>query len=113
MEQKRVAGQYVREGLDGDGGAAKEKMALGTLKPKNCRTYTRTKVEEALPDIVERFVEEAKKGSVPHTKILTNLSGLDKAGSPQAKRRRGPSVVRQLLDSLSRESENEVGSGSL
>ena len=32
---------------------------------------------EAMPDIVDRFVQEAKKGSIPHVKALTALGGMD------------------------------------
>ena len=105
MERKRVAGRFIREGLDGDGGAqAIEKKGVGGApKPKHCRTFTRAKVAEALPEIVDRFVEEAKKGSIAHTKMLANLGGLDKGDAPQEKKRRGKSVVRKLLDDLGRE----------
>lgn len=105
MDRKRVAGRYVREGLDGDGGAEPaEKTGLGGApKPKHCRTFTRAKVAEALPKIVETFVEEAKKGSIPHTKLLTALGGLDKAETPVAKKRRGKSTVGKLLEKMLQE----------
>jgi hypothetical protein len=112
MDRKRVAGRFVRQGLDGDGGAkdggAKaegKKAAVGAPRPKSCRTFTRARVAEALPEIVERFVEEAKNGSIAHAKLLANLGGLDKGEAPQEKKRRGKSVVRLLLDDLAREPE--------
>jgi hypothetical protein len=107
MERKRVGGRFVREGLDGDGGAqsAESKRAGGAPQPKACRTFTRAKVAEALPEIVERFVEEAKNGRIAHAKLLANLGGLDKGEAPQEKKRRGKSVVRLLLDDLAREPE--------
>src|SRR5580693_902388 len=107
MERKRVAGRFIREGLDGDGGARPiEKKGLdGAPRPNSCRTFTRAKVAEALPEIVDRFVEEAKKGSIAHAKMLTNLGGLDKGEMPERKKRRGKSVVGQLLESLSRQPE--------
>jgi hypothetical protein len=110
MDRKRVAGRFVRQGLDGDGGAkdggAKvegKKVAVGAPRPKQCRTFTRARVAEALPEIVKAFVEEAKKGSIAHTKMLAHLGGLDKGDAPQEKKRRGKSVVRKLLDDLARE----------
>jgi hypothetical protein len=110
MERRRVAGRFVRQGLDGDGGAGsagtkaeEKKAAVGAPRPKCCRTFTRDRVAEALPAIVERFVEEAKKGSIAHAKMLTNLGGLDKSDAPQEKKRRGKSVVRKLLDDLARD----------
>jgi hypothetical protein len=110
MERKRVAGRFVRQGLDGDGGARAEgkKAAVGAPRPMLCRTFTRARVAEALPEIVERFVEEAKKGSIAHAKMLTNLGGLDKGEAPQEKKRRGKSVVGLLLEDLARESEGKA-----
>ena len=113
MERKRVAGRFVREGLDGDRGVqgfekqdagAKEAKAKAPL-PKACRTFTRARVAEALPDSLERFVEEAKKGSIAHAKMLANLGGLDKGEQPVATKRRGKSVVGKLLDKMAREPE--------
>ena len=49
-----------------------KKSAGGAPRPKHCRTFTRAKVAEALPEIVETFVEEAKKGSIAHAKMLTD-----------------------------------------
>jgi hypothetical protein len=108
VERKRVAGRFVREGLDGDGGiqtAEKKASAAGAPRPKYCRTFTRAKVAEALPDIVGKFVEEAKKGSIAHTKMLANLGGLDKGEIPERKQRRGKSAVGRLLESLVKQPE--------
>ncbi len=105
MERKRVAGRFVRQGLDGDGGiqSGENKGVGGAPKPKYCRTFTRAKVAEALPEIVERFVEEAKKGSIAHAKMLTTLGGLDKADTPEVKKRRGKSAVGKLIEKMMQE----------
>jgi hypothetical protein len=107
MDRKRVEGKFVRENLDGDGGAQPaEKPGLGGApKPKHCRTFTRAKVAEALPEIVRTFVDEAKKGSIAHAKMLTTLGGLDKAETPAVKKRRGKSTVGKLLEKMLREPE--------
>ena len=49
MERKRVAGRFVREGLDGDRAEKQDvsKGVGGAPRPKNCRTFTRAKVAEA------------------------------------------------------------------
>ncbi len=112
MERKRVAGRFVRAGLDGDGGAkAGEKRGSGVApKPKQCRTFTRKKVAEALPDIVETFVEEAKKGSIAHAKMLAVLGGLDKADKSETqvvKKRRGKSAMTLLLEQMGRKPEQK------
>jgi hypothetical protein len=118
VERKRVAGRFVRQGLDGDsgvqgagkkdavdGGAGANGTAVKGPRPKFCRTFTRARVAEALPEIVERFVEEAKKGSIAHAKMLANLGGLDKGEMPAESKRRGKSVVGQLLEKMAREPE--------
>jgi hypothetical protein len=97
MERKRKAGRFVRE--DGvDDVTVEKKTLVGAPRPKYCRTYARKRVAEALPEIVDAFAKEAKKGSVAHMKMLANLGGLDKGETPAVKRRRGKSVVRRLLD---------------
>ena len=97
MERKRRAGRFVRE--DGVDDVKQEtKAAVGAPRPRYCRTFTRKRVAEALPEIVKAFAEEAKKGSVAHMKMLANLGGLDKGELPVVKKRRGKSVVRRLLE---------------
>jgi hypothetical protein len=111
MERKRVAGRFVREGLDGDGGAEPVEKKGGAPRPKHCRTFTRAKVAEALPEIVDRFVEEAKKGSIAHTKMLTTLGGLDKGEAPAVKKRRGKSAVGKLLEKIMQEPKGGASAG--
>jgi hypothetical protein len=105
MERKRVAGRFVREGLDGEGGnqPLEKKDRGGAPRPKHCRTFTRAKVAEALPEIVDRFVEEAKKGSIAHAKMLTALGGLDKSDAPEVRKRRGKSAVGKLIEKIMQE----------
>jgi len=110
MERKRVAGRFVRESLDCDGGVqpARNEGAGRAPRPKQCRTFTRAKVAEALPEIVQTFVEEAKKGSIAHAKMLTTLGGLDSARSskgetPEVKKRGGKSAVLKLMEKMRRE----------
>ena len=107
MERKRVAGRFVREGLDGDGGAEVGAKKPGAApRPKQCRTFTRKRVAESLPDILEAFVKEAKNGSIAHAKLLTVLSGFDKADKGEStgvKKRRGKSMVGLLMERLAQE----------
>jgi trimeric autotransporter adhesin len=87
VERERVAGRFVREGLDGDGGAqpaegdaaAVDGLSAKAPRPKFCRTFTRARVAEALPVIVNRFVEEAKKGSIAHVKMLGDPTSANQA----------------------------------
>jgi acetyl-CoA carboxylase alpha subunit len=111
MRKRRADGRFVR----GPGVGAEKVLVevervggteTGTTKelpaaPRSryCRTYTRNRVAEALPDIVEKFVEQAKLGSVPHAKALAALGGLDKGDViPAVVRRRGKSLGRQLME---------------
>jgi len=107
MERKRKAGRFVREdGVDvvkADGEEQEKKALVGAPRPKYCRTYTRKRVAEALPEIVDAFAKEAKKGSVAHMKMLSNLGGLDKGEMPVVKKRRGKTTVGRLLERLKKE----------
>lgn len=108
MERKRVNGRFVREGLDGDGGAKPKPKESGVVapRPRYCRTFTRARIAEALPDIVETFTEKAKEGSIAHAKVLIKIGGLDTGDvTPKATKRRGKSVVRLLLENLRDESD--------
>jgi hypothetical protein len=113
MTRKRVAGRFVREDAKGeaDGGTVSKannragveakKVAVGAPRPRYCRTFTRARVAEALPEIVERFAEEAKKGSIAHVKVLMKIGGLDTGDVvPKAAKRRGKSVIQALLENL-------------
>jgi len=113
MTRKRVAGRFVREDAKGDAdngavsgannkaGVEAKKVAVGAPRPRYCRTFTRARVAEALPEIVERFAEEAKKGSIAHVKVLMKIGGLDTGDVvPKATKRRGKSVIQALLENL-------------
>jgi len=115
MVRKRVAGRFVRETADGaevevaatDGAAGQVERTVLTAAPraKHCRTYTKKRVAEALPAIAERFVEEAKKGSIQHAKVLIRLSGLDGKDVPRQAKRRGKSLAGRLLEELRKKPE--------
>ena len=113
MTKKRVAGRFVREDAksEADNGAVSgannkakgeaKKAAVGAPRPRYCRTFTRARVAEALPEIVERFAEEAKQGSIAHVKVLMKIGGLDTGDVvPKATKRRGKSVIQALLENL-------------
>jgi hypothetical protein len=73
-------------------------------RPHRCRSYTRKKLARAMPRIVAKFVEEAAAGSVPHTNFLAAFGGFDRrpevAVAPAARKPRGKSVARMLLDEV-------------
>ena len=106
MGRKRVAGRFASESVEENGAALNEKKGAG--KPprgSQCRIFTRDRVAEALPKIVDTFIEEAKKGSIAHTKLLTALGGLDKGDLPAVRKRRRKSAVTVLMEKMMQEPE--------
>ena len=97
MDRMRVAGRFVRQEAEGAEGETKRVRAP---RPKFCWTFTRNRLAEALPEIAERFVEEAKKGSIQHAKVLMRLGGLEGRDMPRPVKRRGKSSAGRLLEEL-------------
>lgn len=80
MLRERKTGRYCRETVTGEGmHEVKVRRSGRGEEVKFCRTVARTRVTQAIPEIVDRFVEEAKKGSIAHVKALTAMAGLDGA----------------------------------
>ena len=73
---------------------------MRSLQTHQVQAYVRRQLADALPDIVEKLVQEARTGSIPHAKILFVLSGIDKRDVPQA--RRSESLAALLLKELKR-----------
>jgi hypothetical protein len=106
MERKRVAGKFASENGEGNGETPNEAKGAGkSPRGSQCRAFTRNRVAEALPKIVDTFIEEAKKGSIAHTKLLTALGGLDKGDLPVVRKRRRKSAVTVLMEKMMREPE--------
>ncbi len=111
--RKRVKGRFVSEvGVGMEAEKHGEQRASGSrpLRPRQCLDFARRRMAEALPEIVERFIREAKLGSIPHAKALAAFSGFDKAGASiqhtRAKRRR-PGLTEMLMQELKRGREAE------
>jgi hypothetical protein len=92
----------VKEPVEVDG---EEKVVGRVLMPENCRSFAKRRVAEALPLIAEKFVEEAKKGSIQHAKVLMQLSGLDVKENPKHVRPKGKSLAGELLEALRKRQE--------
>ena len=115
--RRRVNGRFASK--DGSGPCAGKRTEGGAakkpLRPKQCRGYAQRRMAEALPDIVDRFIREAKQGSIAHAKALAALSGLDQVEAPnesarvraQARRRR--SLTEMLMQELKRGREEGDG----
>lgn len=80
MLRERRSGKFCREIVAGEGmHEVRVKRSGRGSEVKFCRTVARTRVTEAMPDIVDRFVEKAKEGSIAHVKALTAMGGMEKA----------------------------------
>jgi len=111
-----VKGRFASEGRAGDeeDGPLKERGSERAPRPKQCRSFTQRRMAEALPEIVDRFVKEAKLGSIAHAKALVSLSGLDRAEAPRrdgpvaARRRKQHGLADRLLEELKRGCEADA-----
>lgn len=72
----------------------------------------RKRVAEALPEIVGRLVEEAKKGSIPHTKMLTVLGGFEKDAATGSSNKRRTSLAALLMKELKKAPKQETESNA-
>ena len=69
--------------------------------PHNCRNFIRRQTANAMPDIVNTFVDKAKEGSVSHFASLAKVGGFDqRSGSTEAPKRRRKSLAHQLLEEV-------------
>lgn len=85
MLREQNTGRFCREIVAGEGmHQVRVRRSADGSEAKLCRTMARTRVTAALPEILDKLVEEAKKGSIAHVKALTGLSGLDGDGREEA-----------------------------
>lgn len=80
MLKEQRTGKFCRAAVAGEGmHVVRVKRSRRGSDVTFCRTVARTRVTAAMPDIVDRFVEKAKEGSIAHVKALTAMSGMDQA----------------------------------
>ncbi|HEX8924403.1 MAG TPA: hypothetical protein VF786_01350, partial [Terriglobales bacterium] len=71
------------------------------------------RVKQAIPDIVDRMVEEAKKGNVQHLKTVLQCTGVDKLLEQECQpRKHSKSLAELLIRRLGTESESEESGDS-
>ena len=117
--RKRVAGKFVPEtavvaAVDDADGAGKTAAGrrIAAPRPKYCRTFARARFAEALPEIAETLLKQAKDGSVPHMKLLIELSGLNKGDVvPRATKKRGKSLQAILEEEWQKEKDEIAAEG--
>lgn len=66
-------------------------------RPDLCRRFARKELAQGLPGILERFIDEAQKGSIPHAKALMSMAGLDKEEAGPAAQRKKPKGLSEML----------------
>lgn len=97
MEQRG----FVQEGEEAEGMVATRSAKDGPLRPKDCEKYMRKRVAEALPTIAESFIKKAEQASVPHTKVLLALGGLEGKRASKPRKYKGQTVAGRLLEQFS------------
>lgn len=70
------------------------------------------RVKQAIPDIVDRMVEEAKNGNVQHLKIALQCTGVDKLLEQECKPRKQKSLAEILIRRLEKQDEPEESDGT-
>ncbi len=107
---KRIKGRFASAVEAGEeAGAQAAKTGSGrALRPTQCRSFAQKRMAQAFPEIVDRFIEEAKLGSIAHAKALAAMSGMDQkeVGGEGARvvkrRRRRPSLTEIPMQELKR-----------
>ena len=79
-----------------------------TPKPSACKGIMQKRLAESFEEIVDGFVEEAKKGSCAHVKLTTEL--LETASREKESRKKG-SAERMLEKWVNRRKQEEAGRG--
>ncbi len=74
-------------------------------RPRYCRVYVRARLAKELPDIVDKLIEQAKGGSVPHMALLLKTAGMDNKDElvPPAMKKPEKSLAAILMEGWERE----------
>jgi hypothetical protein len=106
MTTESVEGRFARAGAEPE---EPEPRKFKPPRPARCKSFARARFAEALPDIMPKLLDEVVKGSVPHLKVLLELTGLDKAEvTPPPARRKEKSLETILLEQWKRDGEEEM-----
>jgi hypothetical protein len=98
---KSKTGKKARK--DASGGSVRE-QATGTEKGvRNLRDHAKKEIFGAFPEIVHTLIEEAKGGSVNHTKLLFDLGGVKEQAKAGSKRKGKAAASASLADLLMQE----------
>ncbi len=96
-----MAGGGVGAETKGEDGRSGDRCRSGRVprapRPDLCRRFARKELAQGLPGILERFIDEAQKGSIPHAKALMSMAGLDKEEAGPAAQRKKPKGLSEML----------------
>jgi hypothetical protein len=106
MPRKRVKGRFAKENDEPD--TTPDPRPVGAPRPANCRKFARARFAQQLPHIMDKLTKEALDGSVPHLKVLLELTGLDKAEPPHTSQRKEKSLEAILLEQWRKDEEDET-----
>jgi hypothetical protein len=95
MKIEASQGDEVKAGRANTMEMSAEKLEQRVMQPAGCRSYMRRRLASVFPEIVDGFVEAAKKGSCPHVKLATELLAPTRKGASRKK-----DSVAQLLEEL-------------
>ena len=84
-------------GGKGEGGGDPARRLPRAPRPDLCRRFARKELARGLPGILQRFIDEAQKGSIPHAKALMSLAGLEKEEAVPAAHRKRPKGLSEML----------------
>lgn len=94
MATKRIVATRRQRSRAGEGKQAVTKIRRGMAG-------ARQSINEAMPQIADVLVKNAKRGSVPHLKMVLQISGVDKrSAKAAAKPGYAQRVERELLKEL-------------
>lgn len=107
---KRAATKKTPRASSEDGAATKAEDG-GAKKKRVCnfKKHAKSEISGAFPDIVHTLIEEAKGGSLNHTKLLFDLGGVKEQVKEEMKHKNiPPSFVKVLMHALVEQTQGEL-----
>ena len=102
MPRKKLEVRAVRD----DGIGMQGCVPRAAPRPVHCKRFARARFAEALPEIMQTLLDQVKTGSVPHLKVVLELTGLDKAETaPRKDKREEKSLEAILLEQWRKDEE--------
>ena len=108
MPTDRVQGRFVAEGEPERQDRACEEVRRAAPRPAHCKRFAKARFAEALPEVMRTLLEQVKNGSVPHLKVVLELTGLDKdEAAPRRSKPKEKTLEQILLEQWRKDDEEE------